>query len=55
MSFFLLAFPTLLSINASIYIGAYMLEFFGISLLVLRIAGGVSDRHGRLESAQLLS
>jgi multiple antibiotic resistance protein len=78
MSFFLLAFPALLSIinplsgafiflgvtkrlshdmranlarwvaihsffilNASIYIGAYVLEFFGISLPVLRVAGGL--------------
>jgi len=78
MSFFLLAFPALLSIinplsgafiflgvtkrlsrdmrghlarwvaidsfivlNVSIYIGAYVLEFFGISLPVLRVAGGL--------------
>ena len=41
MSFFLLAFPAVLSINASIYIGAYVLEFFGISLPVLRVAGGL--------------
>ena len=78
MSFFLLAFPALLSIinplggafmflgatkrlsrdmrahlarwvaihsfiilNVSLYIGAYVLEFFGISLPVLRVAGGL--------------
>jgi multiple antibiotic resistance protein len=28
-------------LNASIYIGAYVLEFFGISLPVLRVAGGI--------------
>lgn len=78
MSFFLLAFPALLSIvnplggafvflgatqhlpddtrallarwvaihsfvilNVSLYVGAYVLEFFGISLPVLRVAGGI--------------
>jgi multiple antibiotic resistance protein len=28
-------------LNASIYVGAYVLQFFGISLPVLRVAGGV--------------
>jgi multiple antibiotic resistance protein len=28
-------------LNASIYVGAYVLEFFGISLPVLRVAGGI--------------
>ena len=28
-------------LNASIYIGAYVLEIFGISLPVLRVAGGL--------------
>ena len=28
-------------LNVSIYVGAYVLEFFGISLPVLRVAGGV--------------
>ena len=78
MTFFLLAFPALLSIinplggafvflgatqqftpemrtqlarwvaiysfiilNASLYIGAYVLQFFGISMPVLRVAGGI--------------
>jgi multiple antibiotic resistance protein len=78
MSFFLLAFPALLSIinplggafmflgatqncaddmrtqlarwvaihsfiilNVSLYVGAYVLQFFGISLPVLRVAGGI--------------
>src|SRR5262245_9505214 len=28
-------------LNVSIYVGAYVLEFFGISLPVLRVAGGI--------------
>jgi len=28
-------------LNASLYVGAYVLEFFGISMSVLRVAGGI--------------
>jgi len=35
------AIHSLIILNASIYIGAYVLEFFGISLPVLRVAGGI--------------
>jgi multiple antibiotic resistance protein len=35
------AIHSFIILNASIYIGAYVLEFFGISLPVLRVAGGL--------------
>jgi len=35
------AIHSFIILNASIYVGAYVLEFFGISLPVLRVAGGI--------------
>jgi multiple antibiotic resistance protein len=35
------AFHTFLILNISIYVGAYLLSFFGISMPVLRVAGGI--------------
>jgi len=35
------AIHSFILLNASIYVGAYVLEFFGISLPVLRVAGGI--------------
>jgi multiple antibiotic resistance protein len=35
-----IAFYSFLVLNVSLYIGSYVLEFFGISIPVLRIAGG---------------
>ena len=35
-----MAIGSFIVLSRSIYIGAYLLEFFGISLPVLRVAGG---------------
>ena len=35
------AIHSFIILNASLYIGAYVLEFFGISIPVLRVAGGI--------------
>lgn len=35
------AIHSFILLNASLYVGAYVLEFFGISMPVLRVAGGI--------------
>lgn len=37
----LIAIYSFLVLNASLYVGAYLLDFFGISIPVLRVAGGI--------------
>lgn len=61
------AIYTFVLLNASLYVGAYVLSFFGISLPVMRVAGGIiiamagwrmlysRDEDERTEAAALLS
>jgi len=39
-------------VTASLYVGAYVLSFFGISIPVLRVAGGNHRRHVRLADVE---